>query len=235
MTTQLACALFKRCLEDDNDEAWYQFQRRYGRYLRRLVWRTVRQHHLGLLEHEVEELLQELFCRLLAGRSRGFVARSDRQLWAYLSQALFHLLVDRFRRSRLEKRFLASLRCRIDMAWLTAPFDEGALVATPEDDVLRREGRQELNTAADRAVRSDRRALELGALRMALLEGYSSREISQLTGGRLTPRRVDRLVYHLRKRVVAAGLGVIPRRFTSRHAARDPRQPAPGASRCRQK
>jgi DNA-directed RNA polymerase specialized sigma24 family protein len=217
MTNNLACTLFHRCLDDKAaDEPWYQFQQRYGRYLKGVVCRTARRNHGHLSEHEIEELLQELFCRVLAGRRPCVLDWSDRQLWAYLSQITFRLLVDRHRHRLRQKKSFRLIR-GMGSKWFPSRFAVDNR-PSPEELVLRQDGWRQLDALAAQVVRPDRRSLELRGLRMALLEGYSSREIAQLTGGRLKGRRVDRLVFCLRKKLLAAGLALPPRRSASREA-----------------
>ena len=230
MPKNSASRLFQRCLDEQSDEVWSLFQQRYGRYLERVVRRAVLRHGMRLRRHQIEELLQELFCRVLDHRPR--FSRSDRQLWAYFSQVALNLLVDRYRRALYRRKRLALIRGGAGSEWLRTKLvlEE---VPTPEDIALYHDGWRQLITLAARVVRPDRRPLELRALRMALIEGYSSHEISQATGGRLKPRRVDRLVFRLRRKLLAAGLGRLPRRFTSRHQLHKGRFPrGSGVSQC---
>lgn len=225
MASNLACHLFHRCLDERGDEPWYQFQKRYGRYLKGVMRRAARRHRGRLVVgYEIEELLQEVFCRILAGRHPQVRDWSDRQLWGYLSQIAFRLLLDRQRHGLLQRKSLALLRGGVGLEWLADPLAKDSS-PTPEEKVLRQDGWRQLGDLAAQVVRPDRRSLELRGLRMALIEGYSSREIADLTGGRLTCQRVDRLVFRLRKKMLAAGLGLPPRRFTSRgHVGEAPRQ-----------
>ena len=217
-----ACDLFHRCLEERGEESWYQFHKRYGSHLKRIVRCTVRKHHL--VGNEIEDVLQDIFCRILAGRRRSFFGRSDQQLWAYFRRVVSNFLIDRYRHSRFRKEPA--------VARGGAQVDE---IPTPEDVTIRRDTFRQLAALAALVVRPDRRALELRALRMVLIEGYSSREVAEISGGCINPQRVDRLVFRLRKKLSQAGVD-LPRRFTSRSDERPgprvPRSPGPESHGC---
>lgn len=222
MTRPSASHLFQRYLDEQSDEAWSQFQERHMPYVKGVIRRAVRRFGIRLREPQIEDLLQELFCRLLHLRPR--FGGSDRKLWCYLSQMTLHLLVDRYRRTVFQRKRLSLVRHGLGAEWLHTELSSEEIL-TPEDIAMRRDGWRQLCSLAARVVRPDRRSLELRALRLALLEGYSSREVSQACEGLLTPQRVDRLVFRLRRKLLAAGLGVLPRRFTSRHRLKNSRSP----------
>jgi DNA-directed RNA polymerase specialized sigma24 family protein len=55
-------------------------------------------------------------------------------------------------------------------------------------------------------------ALKLRVIRLAFLDGCSSREIARVLCGRMTPRQIDALVFRLRQRLARLGVEVARRR-----------------------
>jgi RNA polymerase sigma factor (sigma-70 family) len=172
----------------------------------------------GQLGLEVEDLLQELYCRLLsAGRSGRFLGRTDAELGRYLRQAAISVVADRRRALRTDKRNVSvpSLEEDATRRWLeerppTCPEEE-----TPEGRYRLREARRTFSRHCDELARSQR-AAKLGALRLTLLNGCSSREVARRLGGALTPAQVDRLVAKLRRRLHREGIALPRRRGWSR-------------------
>jgi RNA polymerase sigma factor (sigma-70 family) len=207
-----ACALFQRCLQERGNEDWCQFQKRYGQDLEKMVRGALRRHRT-LVTLEVEDILQEIFCRILASRRQTFEGNSDWQLWAYLRKVLSNLLIDQTRR----RSWIRSRWKRLHDLHIDAP--------TPEELTVRRDAWRQLAAFAALAVRTDHHEVEMRALRMVLLEGCSSRQAAQSTD--LTPQRVDRLVGRLRRKMLDAGLElprrspVQPRSRSARLATRD--------------
>jgi RNA polymerase sigma factor (sigma-70 family) len=200
--------LFQRCLQEQTEELWRRFQKHYQHDLERIVRRAVCKYHQPRQVHDIEDLMQDLFCSVLASR-RKFVAHSDRQLWAYLSQIVCRRLIDRYRRARFPKKRLRRIG-KAELHWLGNRRGADDL-PTPEEVTVRRDAWRQLAALASLVVHPQRSALEMRALRMALIEGYSSREIAQATD--LKAHRVDRLVFRLRKKMATAGMD-LPYRFT---------------------
>lgn len=190
--------LFDRCLARHDGEAWREFVRRNGHRIRRQLRWTTRRCGLKLHDQELDELVQEFYYRLLAGRKRRFRGRSERELWNYLCLVARSLAIDR--RRELETRKRRRRRLKV--------VDTGV---SPEEALLRRERRRLFFDLCREVVRQDRQTLELQALGMALLDGWSSPEVARRLRGRVTAGRVDTLVFRLRKRLARRGIR-LPRR-----------------------
>jgi len=161
----------------------------------------------------VDEVMQEIYCRLLevgASRLRRCRGGSEPELIAYMLIIAERLILDRRRlalalkRSGLDTVRLGRLGRRTRRA-VESLADPGP---TPEEVALRRE-RQRLLLDRCRQLRglgSGRR--NAWVIRMAVLEGYSSQEISAAAGGRLAPATVDTLVHRIRRRLRGRGLEV---------------------------
>jgi RNA polymerase sigma factor (sigma-70 family) len=101
-------ALWRRCAEESRERDWELLVARVDARLRRLVrghlWR---QGDVLPSREDVEELTQEIYCRLLHnGRRalRGCRARTPGELWCYLDRVCSSVVVDRHRRRSARKR-----------------------------------------------------------------------------------------------------------------------------------
>jgi RNA polymerase sigma factor (sigma-70 family) len=203
--------------------AWRDLVQRYGPRLRVRLGRTLRRAGWQARPDRVDDLLQEVFCRLLAaGRRRpdAFRGTSAQQLDAYLGRIAERVAVDELRSvyalkrdsRRLGREGLSSHRS-IERAVDPA--------GTPLDRLLLRERRRLFVARCGRLAgpRSRRHAAHVA--RLALIEGWSSREIVRALGGRLAASSVDSLVHRLRRRLAAAeGLHVPPRPRPPRRSVR---------------
>jgi len=192
---------------------WSTVVHRYDGRLRCRVRRVLCR--VGIRAHPelVDELMQEIYCRLLeagASRLRRCRAGTEPELIAYIGIVAEHLILDRRRlalalkRSGLDTVRLGRLGRRTRRA-VESLADPGP---TPEEVFLRRE-RQRLLLDRCRRLRglgSGRRNAWI--MRMAVLEGYSSHEIAAAAGGRLAPSTVDTLVHRIRRRLRGRGLEV---------------------------
>jgi DNA-directed RNA polymerase specialized sigma24 family protein len=197
--------------------AWEELVRRYGNTVQVQVRKSL--HHAGfpLEPEEVEERVQEVYCRLVmggAGRLRQLREWSRAQVVAYLARVAQNVVVDELRTMAATKRgghrtsFGGFLR---EVADRTA--DPGG---NPEQQAIVAESRRLLLErcrlfAESMSWRKDR-GLCLRVLRLALLEGWSSREIAQAEGGCLAPSTVDSLVHRARRRLAKGGIDVPSRR-----------------------
>jgi RNA polymerase sigma factor (sigma-70 family) len=158
---------------------------------------------------EVEELTQELYCRLLEkdGRClRDFRGIYAGQAHAYLRTICWRLVLDYLRRrSALKRRGGAHGERRVR---LPTPLSEVALDYTedPEARFLARERLTQLARCCRRLTTHVLRPRRNRAiLRLALVEGCSSREIARRLGGRLSPSAIDTMISRVRRQLVRRG------------------------------
>ncbi len=203
------CALLRRCLAGGRASDWQEFVHRHGWEIRRSIRQTASRCGLPLTDAELDEMVQDFYCRLLAVRGRRFGGRTEEELWRYLLRVAKSLVVDRLRQLGAQKRW--------PFGWerLAEPPDIRSLKLDPEERLLRTERRKVFLSRCLEVVRCDRVALELKALVLALLEGWPSREIADELQGALSSARVDRLVSLLRRRLKKEGIR-IPRRTAMR-------------------
>lgn len=197
--------------------AWEELVRRYGAILEGQVRRSLRNAGIPLEPEQVEERVQEVYYRLLlggAGRLRLLRRWSERQVVAYLARIAQRVVVDELRAMGAIKRGgqrIAFAGCLGRVADRIAD-PRG----NPEEAYLLAEGRRLLLERCRRLVASmiwrKDRARCLRVLQLALLEGWSSREIARAEGGRLAASSVDTLVHRARRRFARSGLTVPHRR-----------------------
>jgi DNA-directed RNA polymerase specialized sigma24 family protein len=191
---------------------------------------------LGLPADDVEDLAQDVVCRLLETEARaagnaamapGEPSRAmDRpgfghdskvgQRWGgrlvYLKQVTRNLAVDQIRRQAANKRAAGFLP---PAGSSDAPDIERLADRSPnpEDRLLARERCRQFLRLCDRHLGSRRlRRRDLEIVRLAWLDGLSSREIAREMRGALDAASIDSLLHRLRRRMRATGNLVRSRR-----------------------
>jgi DNA-directed RNA polymerase specialized sigma24 family protein len=192
------------------ESAWEDLVGRYGAGLKARVGSVLRRSGVRPRSEHVEEIVQEVYCRLLAGggrRLRRCRATSEGQVGAFLGRVAERVALDQLRAARAQKR-------GGDQDGLGAADERVADPrANPEELVLRRERlRLFLERCGTLAGRRDhRRNARILALALA---GWSSGEIARAVGGTLTARSIDGLLLRVRRcvaaRARAAAAGTLP-------------------------
>ncbi|MGB3561647.1 MAG: sigma-70 family RNA polymerase sigma factor [Thermoanaerobaculia bacterium] len=209
-----AYELLNRCARAGEEEDWEEFVERYRHRLTAGIRRALRRAGTVVVREDQEDLLQNVYCRLLeqSGRSlRRCQGGCDQAVGAYLARIAESVTIDHLRALGAAKRGRHRLVNVRSDPWgdpLTRAVDPRP---SPEERLLRRE-RWQIFLGRCRAVvgtQSPRR--DLTVLHLALYEGLSSREISERLGGGLRPTSVDSLIFRLRRRLSRAGLP-LPRR-----------------------
>jgi DNA-directed RNA polymerase specialized sigma24 family protein len=193
---------------------------------------------LGLPAEDVEDLAQDVVCRLLEVEARSALrgdapmreenprdaapqgvgdesanARRKRGRLLYLRQVTRNLAVDHVRRRATAKRagdLPAATVAPDSTQGLERLADRSP---SPEERLLSRERRRQFLRLCDRHLRSRRlRRRDLEIVRLAWLDGLSSREIARGMRGALDAASIDSLLCRLRRRMRAAGTCVGSRR-----------------------
>jgi DNA-directed RNA polymerase specialized sigma24 family protein len=181
------------------ESAWEDLIGRYGAGLKARVGSVLRRSGVRPRSEHVEEIVQEVYCRLLAGggrRLRRCRATSEGQVGAFLGRVAERVALDQLRAARAQKR-------GGDQGGAGAADERVADPrANPEELVLRRERlRLFLERCGALAGRRDhRRNTRILALAVA---GWSSGEIARAVGGTLTARSIDGLLLRVRRCVAA--------------------------------
>ncbi len=203
MSASYVCELFRQCLNSRQGDDWREFVDRYGPRIRRIVAAAARQGGVSVCEPDLDELVQDLYCRLLMPRQQRFKGRSENELWRFLAKASFNLMVDQQRSSRAKKR-------RPETRSTGRPPRRSWTAIDPEQRLLGKERRKIFLERCREVTHCDRMVLEIRVLAMALLEGWSSREIAiELEG--LSACQIDSLVCRLRRHLAKDGIR-LPRR-----------------------
>lgn len=188
-----------RCNPDD-DSAWEDLVRRYGGRLYGRIQQAL--HGAGCRPdpEQVCEILQDVYCRLLADgsrRLRQFRGWQERHLAAYLLRTAERVTVDHVRRSLAERRrpgpWAGSSRQALDPSALLSGSRD-----TPEDALLVKERRMLLLRECGRISKPRARRRNAQVLRL-VFEGWTCREIAGALGGGLGPNGVHSLLYRIRR------------------------------------
>jgi RNA polymerase sigma factor (sigma-70 family) len=162
---------------------------------------------------QVEDVVQEVYCRLLDGGGRRLTAchaESEGQAVSYLARVVERVVIDQVRKRLAAKRGAGRTVASAGPQAKRLLERKEDPAGTPEDRLLAAE-RRRLVLAHWRDIGSapqGRRNLRI--LRLALIEGWSSREIAR-TLGKLAPSSVDSVVHRLRRRLSEEGVA-LPRR-----------------------
>lgn len=205
---------------DRENPGWEVFVRRYGRWLQRRCWYVLLRWGCEPRWDEVEELVQEVYCRLLENRRRrlrSFRGDSEKSLRTFLSRVVRTVVINHVRHRQTSRRCHGLRdpeplpRWRSEMRMQSLQVDQvPCLSPSPERRVQTRQQRRLFRDRCQKVLgpRTYRRDAEI--LWLALLEGWSSREIASRVA--LSPSAVDTVVSRARRRLVAEGLELPERR-----------------------
>ena len=212
MVSDSVCRLFRRCLDHNDPDDWRRFVHRCGPRIRTLIAGAMRRCRLPATEPDREELVQELYCRLLRSGTDAsptsddapvFQGRSWPELHSYLWQAARAVVVDRVRSRRAAKRARTG-DTRRPPSWLLPWADP----PSPEEHAIRRDTLRGFYRHCRGYARGRRADLKMRIIRQALVEGFTSREIARELRGRVTPGQVDSLIFRLRQHLSDSGVPV---------------------------
>ena len=208
------CDLLRRCGRETafpsraalRCSAWEDLVARVGSFLDHTVRRSLLTHGLSPRSGEVEELVQEVYFRLLGHggrRLRAFAGEHPAQARAFLRQVSRRVVLDTLRHSQRRKR--AGVEGLFGAVRLP-PAELGYLrYGNPESSLLARERVDHLFERCRRAAGRRNPDRNLRILKLALLEGRSSREISRHLGGRLAPSSIDSVIHRVRRELSRGG------------------------------
>lgn len=206
--------LLRRCAAGGDEAAWREFFDQFGAALAAGVRRVARQAGLPGDPASREELLQDVYCRLL--ENKGRVLRECRgqtapAVAAYLRRVAESAAVDRLRLLTAVKRgrhLQVRLRDADRVRWRASFIAE---TPGPEARLLARERRRRAFARCRKLVGGRTPGRDLSVLFLAYCRGLDSREIARRLGGGLTAARVDSLMHRMRRRLARGGIR-IPRR-----------------------
>jgi DNA-directed RNA polymerase specialized sigma24 family protein len=197
----------------EDQAGWEEMMRRHHRRLRRRIRSALAFYRIRACRDVVDEVAQEVYCRLLAQGGRRLAqcrAEDEEQMAAYLARVAERVVINQIRIGSAAKRGGGL----VGLDWSRV----GGLVrnladplGTPEDRVLARERLAHLAAACRQAAAGAAGRGDARILRLALFDGWTSREISRHLGGRLAPSSVDSRIHRMRRRAAGSGLE-LPRR-----------------------
>ena len=212
MEQETLVALWRRVVALEREGDWCELLERIEPRLSRYVIAKLVGLQFSAKAELVEELVQEVYCRLFErGRKAltGCRAESDAALLSYLKTICQCLVVDHCR-SVLSKK-----RGGGNSEYVFA--DEGSRArwcGSAEDRVLTRELRARLGTILAELSTPSQSERNRWIFERAVIEGWTSGEIGERTG--LDPSGVDSIVHRMKQRLGALGLSV-PNRATVRN------------------
>lgn len=189
---------------------WERLFHRYRHRLAGVARRTLARYGARWAPDEVEEAVQEAWCRLVqhwGPRSLGLPRAGEGRTFTYLARTTRNVVVDWLRAASAKKRGGGWQRVGRGSAVLDRMLDAGD---SPEEVLLGRELRG-LFLARCRALLPRRERRDVRVLELAILDGWSSGEISRRIGGRLSPGAVASLVLRVRRRLDADGADGVER------------------------
>jgi DNA-directed RNA polymerase specialized sigma24 family protein len=209
--------LFRTCAAGNCDGAWREFVKRFhGRLVTAVRRALLRLGAPGANAEKVEDLVQEVYCRLLSGgrRPRSFRGESEAQLMSYLQRVAASVVVDARRVALAEKRGGGHRVAWAD--WRLGPAVGIGEASGPEDRLLAREQRRAFLAVCRQALGRRATPTTVRIACLALLEGWSSREIAAGLAGRMGIAGIDSVIYRLRRNLARRGIAV-PRRDHRSH------------------
>jgi RNA polymerase sigma factor (sigma-70 family) len=179
---------------------------RHAAGLRRRVRRTLAGAGARVRAEQVEEVVQEVYCRLLAGegrRLRGCRAGSERALAAYLGRMAERVALDHLRTAAAAKRGGGRL---VEVGPEEVAERAADPAASPEERLLAAERRREFLRRCQVLARPGLARRDARIAVLALLDGWTCGEIAAAAGGRMTTGSVASVVHRMRQRLLAEGL-----------------------------
>jgi hypothetical protein len=205
--------LFARCAEAPPAAPdWSLLVDRLTPSLRGVIGGTLNLCRVAQRRDLMEELVQEVWCRLLAADRRAlrdYRGSSDREAAAYVRRIATTIVFDRVRNDGAVKR--APQR--------PSAFDAsealGSRIADargcPERRLLARERARQLVALFGEVVGASRRRERLVIARLAFVEGRSSREIVARLGAPWSEARINSFLCRLRRRLAKRGVRLAAR------------------------
>lgn len=184
---------------------WEEFAHAQGHELVRCVAAAMRRIGWRAEPCEVDEVVQEVYCRLLVSRLPIDIGEwTQRQLWAFLQRVVRNVIVDEVRTRCAKKR--GGPEHNGDARQQNAGGTLGEHRApgpTPEERLLVREGARALRRRVHELGGAEHGARNLRILELAAVEGCTAAEISRRLAGALTASSIHTVLHRLRHQLAA--------------------------------
>lgn len=183
--------------------AWEAFVRTHHRVVSRCVARAMVRVGWTPRADEVEELVQEVYCRLLERSDSRVSGRPEGQLWSYLQRIAHSVVVDHLRARHARKR--GGWPQMGDGGPQRPGLTDGpAPGPSPEERLLTRERARDVRRRVRQAFPGPIGERNLSVLEMAAVEGLTAVEIAERLRGELTASSVHTLLHRLRRLLASA-------------------------------
>jgi RNA polymerase sigma factor (sigma-70 family) len=192
---------------------WEELARRQGHDLVRCVAGAMRRVGWRVDPVELDELVQEVYCRVLDGRFPDAVVEwPAAQLWAYLNRIARSVVVDAVRSRCARKRGgpprgscgrPAVDHRRRDRQPPATLAERRAPGPTPEERLLAREGARAVRRRVHELGGAEHGARNLRILELAAVEGCTAPEIARRLAGGLSASTVHTVLHRIRRQLLA--------------------------------
>lgn len=194
--------LVETCSRPESGDAWDELIRRFGGAIRGAVYETTEVLDVARSHEGRQELVQEVYCRLLENRRRylrAFRGASESQARLFFVRIARSVVHDHARQIRATKR---GGEQDLSLKDKFVPLPELTNRVSPEDSYLRLEQwRNFWRHARDTLRHHPLGRRDLSIFRWYTIEGCSSREISTRLRGSLKPTSVLSVVHRVRHRL----------------------------------
>ena len=185
---------------------WEAFVRTHHRVVSRCVARAMVRVGWTPRADEVEELVQEVYCRLLERSDSRVSGRPEGQLWSYLQRIAYSVVVDHLRARHARKR--GGWPPMVDGGAQRPGLADGpAPGPSAEERLLTRERARDVRRRVRQAFPGRIGERNLSVLEMAAVEGLTAVEIAERLRGELTASSVHTLLHRLRRLLAPAAGG----------------------------
>lgn len=207
MACDSAKRILRACADGGSDRDWWDFQRLFEDWMVNGIRRAFRRAGRLPSADDVEDLLQDTYCKLLEKNGRVLNrCTSDRELaiGVYLGRVAERTALDQLRAVAAQKRGGG----KVDSLESVNDRDGDRWWPTVEADAERRILREELRERfleACRRVAGRSRERNVRILRLAFLDGLSSAEISRKLGDVISIAGIDTILHRARRRLAEQG------------------------------
>ena len=202
-----AVELFRICTAGDRDNrAWGEFVLRFQPRLRANVARALRRLDQRASPEAVDDLVQDVYCRLLERGSGSFRGDNEGEVMNYLRRVCESVVVDRQRVRSTRKRGGQTLFVDLDPDRVTVAELVADGGSSPEDRCLQRELRGLLLDGCRFLHRGPYRERNVAIFELAVLDGWTSREIAEGFDWGIKAGSIDSVVHRQRRKLRRRGL-----------------------------
>jgi DNA-directed RNA polymerase specialized sigma24 family protein len=212
MKDECVVELYRSCLAGNRDDrAWAALVSRFQPRLRARIKRTLRRFDQRATPELVDDLVQDVYCRILERTAAGFRGETEGQVLSYLLRVCDSVVVDRKRGRATYKRGGRARFLDLDASAhvIAEVLADGG--ASPEQLCLDRELRSLLLDGCRRHHHGPYLDRNLAIFELAVLDGWTSREIAAGFDWGLKVGSIDSVVHRQRRRLKRSGLDAPPR------------------------